>query len=80
MKKNEPYYEVRIRYVEQYHDLGECFVFEGKWTNEDEWSLDSAFPLVDDAHGNKGVLIHYTALTKIRELTNMKIPFYFSKE
>lgn len=78
--KKQPTYEVRIRYAQDYHDLGECYVFEGKMTDEDEslWSLDTAFQLLD-YNGKKGSVIPYHALTKIRELMDMGIPFYFSK-
>ena len=63
----------RIRYVEDWHGEGEAFVFEWKWSDEDEnqWSLDSAFFLISVKDGElvygEGDLIHYEALTKIRE-------------
>lgn len=68
MKKAK--YEVRIRYDEDWKGEGEYFVFEGKWTNEQEWGLDTAFKLIDDR-------ISYQALTKIRELKRLGIDFYF---
>ena len=63
--------EARIRYCENWNGKGEHYVVETKWTHEEEWGLDTAFPLRDDN-------IHYTALTKVRELMNMGIPFYFA--
>lgn len=74
--EDAPYYQVRIRYDEDWRGDGEHFVFEGKWTNEDEWGLDTAFKLFD-YKGEKGVLLNYQCLTKIRELNRMQIPFYF---
>lgn len=67
-----PRYMERIRYDENWNGEGEHFVFEGKWSNEDEWGLVSAFPLKND-------MIHYTALTKIREMKSLGIDFYFKK-
>ena len=67
-----PRFECRIRYEENWHDKGEHFVFENRWTDEDVWGLDTAFKLTDDR-------ISYQALTKIRELMKNGIHFYFSK-
>lgn len=52
----------RIRYAENWHGEGEHFVFEWKWDDEDEnqWTLTCAAPVVND-------MVHYTALTQIRE-------------
>lgn len=75
-RKNE--YEERIRYEENWNGEGEHFIFEGKWTDEDEWGLDSAFKLFD-YEGEKGAVISYTALTKIRELMKLGVKFHFSK-
>ena len=71
----KPKLEGRIRYVKDWHGEGEHFIFENKWTNEgeNEWGLESAFPLYGDEHE----LIHYTALTKIREWKKLGIDFYF---
>lgn len=66
----KPRYEERIRYDENFRDDGEHFVFEGKWSDESEWGLDQAFKLVNDR-------LSYQALTKIRELQRLDIPFYF---
>lgn len=77
MAKKKDRLECRIRYVEDWNGRGEHFVFENKWTNEDAWGLDTAFPLFD-AEWGKGELIHYTALTKIRDLMDMGIDVYFS--
>ena len=75
-KKNQ--LECRIRYVENWNGQGEYFVFENKWTDEDEWGLDTAFKLLDYGEG-KGNVISYQALTKIRELQKLGIPFRFGK-
>lgn len=81
--EDERFYQVRIRYTDSYRlysdrDPVEAYVFEGKWSDEDEnkWSLDTAFQLLD-YEGEKGILLNYQALTKIRELQKMQIPFYF---
>lgn len=50
----------RIRYDEDWRDLGEHYVFEYKFEDEDDWSFECAAPIVND-------MVHYTALTKIRE-------------
>jgi len=62
--------ECRIRYEEDWKGQGEYYIFENKWTNEEEWGLDTAFALKDDR-------ISYEALTKVRELMKMGIHFYF---
>lgn len=76
--------ECRIRYDENWNGHGEHFVFENKWTNEESWGLDSAIPLISYEDGKrivgKGDLLHYTALTKIRELMELDVPFYFSNK
>ena len=81
--EDEPRLECRIRYDKNFGGEGEYFVFEIKWTNEDEWGLDTAFPLVTIEDGEvirgEGDLIHYTALTKIRELMKLGVHFYFSR-
>ena len=73
MAKKEREIIGRIRYDENWHGEGEYYVFEWKYEDEDEnqWSMESAFPLVSYEDGKivcgKGDLIHYTALTKVRE-------------
>jgi len=69
---DEPRLECRIRYEADWCGRGEHFIFENKWTNEDEWGFDTAFKLVDER-------LSYEALTKIRELMRMGIDFYFAK-
>ena len=64
--------EVRIRYEEDWKGIGEHFIYETKWSDENEWGLDTAFKLVDD-------MISYQALTKIREMMRNNIDFYFGK-
>lgn len=78
MAKKKDHLEVRIRYVENWNGQGEHFVFENKWTNEDEWGLDTAFKLLD-YNGKKGEVVSYQALTKIRELMTLGVPFRFGK-
>ena len=68
---DEKRFEERIRYDENYNGRGEYFVFEGKYTDEDEWGLDTAYGLNNDR-------ISYQALTKIRELIKHGTPFRFA--
>ena len=78
---DERHYEERIRYVEDWHGEGEHFLFEGKQSDEEAWCLDTAFKLFDldyNGYHNKGELISYQALTKIRELRKMGIPYHFA--
>ena len=77
---DERHYEERIRFVEDWNGDGEHYVFEGKWSDEDSWGLDTAFKLFDldyNGHHASYELISYQALTKIRELKKMGIPVYF---
>jgi hypothetical protein len=62
--------EGRIRYVKDYFGRGEHYVFENKWSDETEWGLEVATPIIDD-------MVHYTALTKIRQWQKLGIEFYF---
>ena len=75
--------EGRIRYVEDWHGEGEHYLFESKWTNEEDWGLESAFPLCSFEDGElvlgEGDLVHYTALTKIRDWLKLGVDFYFGK-
>lgn len=73
---DERHFEERIRYVEDWHGEGEHFLFECKQSDADSWGLDTACKLFD-YEGEKGVLISYQALTKIRELMKMGIPYHF---
>ena len=68
----------RIHYDADWHGMGEYFIFETKWTNEEEWGLDTAFKLLD-YNDEPGAVISYKALTKIREWTRLGIDFYFGK-
>lgn len=71
----------RIRYIEHYViggiDEGEHYLFEWKWSDEDEnqWSLDCAAKLWN--FGEYHDMIHYTALTKVREWMKLGIDFWF---
>ena len=79
---DKPKLECRIRYEENWAGRGEYYVFENKWTDEEGWGLDSAFPLVSYEDGNlvvgKGDMLNYQALTKVRELMKLGIRFYFA--
>lgn len=66
-----PRFITRIRYDEDYDGRGEAYVFECKWTHDNEWSLDCAYYLRDD-------MISYEALTKIRELKRNGVEFTFA--
>lgn len=68
----------RIRYEEDWNGMGEHFIFENKWSDEDEWGLEVAFKLLD-YNGKKGEVISYQALTKIREWKRLGVDFYFGK-
>ena len=61
----------RIRYVENWHDEGEHFVFEHRFEDEDDWTFESASPLCHPESSEmipgSGDWLHYEALTKIRE-------------
>lgn len=73
MAKKERRMIGRIRYDENWMNEGEHYVFEFRWEDEGEndWSMECAFPLLSYKDGElvcgKGDLIHYTALTKVRE-------------
>jgi len=79
---DKPRLECRIRYDENWCDRGEYYVFENKWTDEEGWGIDSAFPLCSYDDGKlvvgKGDLVNYQALTKVRELLKLGIRFYFA--
>ena len=68
----------RIRYDENFHGDGEHFVFEVKWPNEKEWGLDMAFKLLD-YEKEKGAVVSYQALTKVREWMKLGVDFHFGK-
>lgn len=68
----------RIHYEENWNGWGEHFIFETKWTDEDEWGLDTAFKLLD-YNGESGAVMSYQALTKVREWTRLGIDFYFGR-
>ena len=74
-----PKLEGRIYYAEDWNGHGEHYVFENKWTNEDEWGLECAFKLLDH-NGEEGVLINYQALTLIRQWQRLGVDFHFCNE
>lgn len=69
----------RVRYVENWNNEGEHFVFEWKFENESdkEWRFECAASLFDVQDGKlkrgSGEMIHYTALAKIREWMKLGI-------
>ena len=68
----------RIRYEEDWNGRGEHFIFENKWSNEDEWGLECAFKLLD--YGDeKGAVVSYKAITLIRQWKELGVDFHFGK-
>lgn len=61
----------RIRYDENFMNEGEFYVFELANGKEDEWTLETAYKLVEDR-------VSYEALTHIRNWQNLGIDFYFA--
>lgn len=70
--------EARIRFVDLEND-GEGFIFENKWSDEEEWGMDTLFNLIPQDDDPNHDLISYQALTKIRELQRMGIDVRFGK-
>ena len=62
--------EGRIRYDENWRNEGEYYVFEIYDDEYNEWSLDTAYKLIDDR-------LSYQALTKVREWQKLDIGFHF---
>ena len=75
--EDDRYYEARIRYEENGRDGMEYYIFESKWSNEDEWGTEIEVPLLD-YKDEKAVLVHFQALTRIREWQKLGIPFHFA--
>lgn len=67
----------RIRYEENWNDWGEHYIFEIKWSDEDEWGLEVAYKLLD-YKDHKGAVLNYEALTKVREWMRLGVDFYFA--
>lgn len=67
----------RITYVENWHGQGEHYVFEWRFEDDDEWNFECAAPLCEWKNGEiitgHGEMIHYTALTKLREWAKIGI-------
>ena len=61
--------------VIRYCDCGEkeYFTFYIRMNEDDDWELESAFPIVDD-------MIHYTCLTKVRELQHYGYKVFFGSD
>ena len=62
----------RIRYVEDWMDRGEYFVFETRWEDEEDWGLDTAYPLKDDK-------LSWRALYKACEWKELGIDFFYGE-
>ena len=80
MAKKKAKLQGRIRYVEDWNKQGEHYLFEIKWSDEEEWGLEIACKLwSDEPYGGKGeyCMLHYTALTKIREWQRLGVEFWF---
>ena len=75
--EDDRHLEARIRYAENWCDDGEHYIFENKWSDEDDWGMEMAFKLMDYKE-EKGVLLNYQALTLIRQWQNLHIPFHFA--
>ena len=74
--------EGRIRYVADWDGRGEFFLFETKHKDGTEWSLESAFKLLDYDHDGihrKAELISYQALSQIRQWHMNGIPYHFGE-
>ena len=69
----------RIRFVDDLENDGEGFVFENKWSDEEEWGMDTLFNLIPQDDDPNHDLISYQALTKIRELQRMGVDVRFGK-
>lgn len=65
--------EGRIRYEADYMGRGEHYIFEFKKTTDKEWKMEKAFGLI------QGELVHYTALTTLREWQRLGIEFHFGE-
>ena len=61
----------RIRYCEDWHGEGEHYVFEWRYDDEVEWNFECAAKLFN--FGEYKDMVHYTALTKIREWNRIGI-------
>lgn len=63
----------RIRYEKNWNNDGEYYVFEWKYEDEDEnqWTTERAAKLYN--FGEYKDMIHYTALTQIREWNKIGI-------
>lgn len=70
-KKKEPKLEGRVRYEENWRGEGEYFIFEIKWTNENEWGLESAYPCVDDK-------VHWSVIHHFKKWKHLDIDYHFA--
>lgn len=68
--------EGRVRYCKDWNGKGEYYLFESRRAGEDEYSLENAFKLWD-YEGENAVMIHFSALPKIREWMAIGVNFHF---
>lgn len=61
--------EGRVRYEENWRGEGEYFIFEIKWSDEDEWGLETAYHCVDDK-------VSWTVIAHFRKWQDLGIDYY----
>ena len=71
MAKKKAKLEGRVRYDANYRGEGEYFIFEIKWTDEDEWGLETAYPCREDK-------IHWSVLAHFRKWKDLGIDYHFA--
>ena len=63
--------ECRIRYCEKDQDGDECYIFEIRQSEGEEYGFSKSFRLIDDR-------LSYQAITEIRELLKLGYKIYFA--
>lgn len=63
--------ECRIRYCEKDQDGDECYIFETRQNEGEEFGLSHSFRLIDDR-------LSYQALTQVRELMKLGYDIHFA--
>lgn len=63
--------ECRIRYCEKDQDGDECYIFEIRQSENEEFGFSKSFRLIDDR-------ISYQALTAVRELMKLGYDIHFA--
>ncbi len=61
----------RIRYCEKDQDGDECYIFETRQNDEEEYGLTASYRLIDDR-------ISYQALTQVREMVRLGYDIHFA--